>query len=52
METVTEMCEKLGITRQMYYYICKKAGKTLTKKEVKKWRAEHRNGRPRKIIGR
>lgn len=50
METVKEMCKELGITRQMYYYICKKMGKTATKAEVRKWRKEHPNGRPRKII--
>lgn len=50
LENVTEMCKELGITRQMYYYICRKMGKTATKKEVIKWRKEHPNGRPRKII--
>lgn len=49
LENITKMCKELGITRQCYYYICKKMGRTATKKEVIKWRKEHPNGRPRKM---
>ena len=48
METIKQMCERLGITIPIYYKIAHKLKRRPTEEDVKEHKANRKYGRPRK----
>lgn len=48
METIKEFCDRVGISKTIYYKLAHKLKKRPTEQDVEKHKKTARNGRPRK----